>query len=73
MDNEEIDVEWVKNKRNFLCTMLKTAFEERSVEYLKTAKFSSMKELDTWAEKELQQFEKERKMVREYYNDIAYQ
>ena len=73
MDNEEIDVEWIKNKRNFLCTMLRTAFEERAVEYLKTAKFSSMEELDAWAEKELQQFEEERKMVREYYNDIAYQ
>lgn len=70
MDNEEIDVEWIINKRNFLCTMLKRAFEERSVEYLKTAKFSSMEELDTWAEEELTQVEEEMKMVREYYNEM---
>lgn len=70
MDNEEIDVEWINNKRNFLCTMLKRAFEERSVEYLKTAEFSSMEELDAWAEEELTQFEEERKMVREYYNEM---
>ena len=69
-DEERINFE--KNKRGLILEMMKMRFEDRVYEYLEEGKYESMDELDAWISNVLQQFEAERKQVKEYYDKRIY-
>lgn len=70
MDDEQRELE--KQKRGLLLTIMQAKFEDKVYAYLDSDKFESMDELDAWLSEALQQFCKERRMVREYYNSRIY-
>lgn len=70
MDDEQREFE--KQKRGLLLTIMQAKFEDKVYAYLDSDKFESMDELDDWLSEALQQFCKERRMVREYYNSRIY-
>ena len=70
MDDEQREFE--KQKRGLLLTIMQAKFEDKVYAYLDSDKFESMDELDAWLSEALQQFCKERRVVREYYNSRIY-
>ena len=64
--------EFEERKKNLICTIMKEAFEEECVEYLKRSEWTTVEELDAWFDQRLSDYDETRNAIKEYYDSKIY-
>lgn len=70
MDSES--KEFTERKMKLILTLTAVAFEEKSLEFLKSNEWNSLEELDAWFDENMKMYDGLRRDIRSYYTEKMY-